>query len=52
MTAMVHARVAVIDDDRMVREMLELGLSREGYEVKTATDGFGALELVKTSIRS
>jgi DNA-binding response OmpR family regulator len=44
---MPNSRVAVIDDDRMVREMLELGLSREGYEVRTATDGFGALELVK-----
>jgi DNA-binding response OmpR family regulator len=45
---MPNSRVAVIDDDRMVREMLELGLSREGYEVRTATDGFGALELVKS----
>ena len=44
---MPNARVAVIDDDRMVREMLELGLSREGYEVRTATDGLAALELVK-----
>jgi DNA-binding response OmpR family regulator len=44
---MPNARVAVIDDDRMVREMLELGLSREGYEVRTATDGLSALELVK-----
>ncbi len=47
MYTMPNARVAVIDDDRMVREMLEFGLSREGYEVKTATDGFAALELVK-----
>ncbi len=44
---MPNARVAVIDDDRMVREMLELGLSREGYEVRTAMDGMAALELVK-----
>jgi DNA-binding response OmpR family regulator len=48
MQTMPNSRVAVIDDDRMVREMLELGLSREGYEVRTATDGFGALELVKS----
>jgi DNA-binding response OmpR family regulator len=27
--------------------MLELGLSREGYEVRTAMDGMAALELVK-----
>ena len=47
MHTMPNARVAVIDDDRMVREMLELGLSREGYEVRTATDGLAALELVK-----
>ena len=44
---MPNARVAVIDDDRMVREMLELGLSREGYDVRTATDGLAALELVR-----
>src|ERR1700677_4879262 len=44
---MPNARVAVIDDDRMVREMLALGLSREGYEVRTAMDGMAALELVK-----
>jgi DNA-binding response OmpR family regulator len=47
MEVMPNARVAVIDDDRMVREMLELGLTREGYDVRTATDGMGALELVK-----
>jgi DNA-binding response OmpR family regulator len=42
-----NARVAVIDDDRMVREMLELGLSREGYTVATAADGMAALDLVR-----
>lgn len=47
MYVMPNARVAVIDDDRMVREMLELGLSREGYDVRTATDGLAALDLVK-----
>ncbi|MEO9264478.1 MAG: response regulator transcription factor [Candidatus Baltobacteraceae bacterium] len=44
---MINSRVAVIDDDRMVREMLELGLSREGYQVETAADGFAALDLVR-----
>jgi two-component system OmpR family response regulator len=47
MTTMTNARIAVIDDDRMVREMLEMGLSREGYEVRTASDGQAALELVR-----
>ena len=47
MVGMANSRVAVIDDDRMVREMLELGLSREGYTVATASDGVAALDLVK-----
>ncbi|HZT14254.1 MAG TPA: response regulator transcription factor [Candidatus Baltobacteraceae bacterium] len=44
---MQPARVAVVDDDRFVREMLELGLGREGFIVQTASDGASALELVK-----
>jgi DNA-binding response OmpR family regulator len=47
MNTMPNARVAVIDDDRMVREMLEIGLAREGYQVQSAPDGFAALELVR-----
>ncbi|MFN2449452.1 MAG: response regulator transcription factor [Candidatus Baltobacteraceae bacterium] len=44
---MQPARVAVVDDDRYVREMLELGLGREGFTVKTAADGLAALDLVR-----
>ncbi len=44
---MPTARVAVVDDDRFVREMLELGLTREGFTVETASDGIAALELVR-----
>lgn len=47
MVSMQPARVAVVDDDRFVREMLELGLSREGYIVRTAADGLAALDLVR-----
>jgi DNA-binding response OmpR family regulator len=47
MMTLQHARVAVVDDDRMVREMLELGLSREGYDVQSAADGIAALDLVR-----
>jgi two-component system, OmpR family, response regulator MprA len=47
MNSMPNARVAVIDDDRMVREMLEIGLTREGYMVESAPDGFAALDLVR-----
>ncbi len=41
------SRVAVVDDDRYIREMLELGLAREGFSVRTASDGQQALALVK-----
>jgi DNA-binding response OmpR family regulator len=47
MLNMANARVAVVDDDRMIREMLELGLSREGYEVQCAADGIAALDLIR-----
>ncbi len=44
---MQNARVLVVDDDRMVREMLELGLSREGFEVRTAGEGTAALDIAR-----
>ncbi len=44
---MQHSRIAVVDDDRFVREMLELGLTREGFHVRTAADGGAALALVR-----
>ncbi len=47
MPDMQPTRVAVVDDDRFVREMLELGLSREGFVVRTAADGAAALLLVR-----
>ena len=47
MIGMQPARVAVVDDDRYVREMLELGLAREGFIVQTASDGPTALDLVR-----
>ena len=42
-----QAKIAVVDDDRHIREMLELGLMREGFAVRTAADGAQALTLVK-----
>jgi DNA-binding response OmpR family regulator len=47
MHTVVNTRVVVVDDDRMVREMLELGLTREGFVVRTAADGYSALQLVR-----
>jgi DNA-binding response OmpR family regulator len=39
-------KVAIVDDERSIRELLELGLAREGYAVRTAADGPQALSLV------
>jgi DNA-binding response OmpR family regulator len=39
-------KVVVVDDERSIRELLELGLAREGYAVRTAADGQQALSLV------
>lgn len=47
MPDMQPTKVAVVDDDRFVREMLEMGLSREGFIVKTASDGIAAMQLVR-----
>ncbi len=48
MTMQQHAKIAVVDDDRMLREMIEMGLTQEGYEVKSAADGQAALDLVRS----
>lgn len=41
-------RVLVVDDDADLVEMLEYNLQKEGYEVRTATDGRKALDIAKT----
>ncbi len=43
---MAH-RVAVIDDEKSIREMLQIGLSQEGFEVRTAFDGPDGLTVVR-----
>jgi DNA-binding response OmpR family regulator len=40
-------RIAVIDDERHLRELLELALSEDGFEVRSAGDGPSGLALVK-----
>ncbi|MFP4474271.1 MAG: sigma-54-dependent transcriptional regulator [Desulfatibacillaceae bacterium] len=40
-------RILVIDDEPSMRELLELMLVREGYEVKCASDGNQALAILK-----
>jgi DNA-binding response OmpR family regulator len=41
------SRVAVVDDERNVRELLEIALTQEGFEVRSAADGQQALALVR-----
>ena len=40
-------RIAVIDDEPRIRELLELTLGHHGYAVRTAADGPAGLDLVK-----
>jgi two-component system response regulator MtrA len=43
----VSARIAVIDDERHIRELLSLALGHRGYEVRCAADGAAGLTLVR-----
>lgn len=44
---MAGAKVVVIDDERHLRELLEMGLGDEGFEVRSAGDGQAGLALVR-----
>jgi CheY-like chemotaxis protein len=39
----VKNRILVVDDEASIRESMEMLLTAEGYEVRTATNGFDAL---------
>jgi len=41
------ARVLVVDDERHIRELLEIGLGDEGYDVKSAPDGQVGLQVAR-----
>jgi two-component system response regulator PilR (NtrC family) len=43
-----HGTVLVIDDEEVMREVLDALLSREGYDVRLASDGYAGLELART----
>ena len=47
MATQVSHRVAVIDDEKSIREMLQIGLTQEGFEVRTAVDGPDGLTVVR-----
>lgn len=42
------ARVMAVDDDHVIRGLLEVNLEMEGHEVITAVDGADALEKVRS----
>jgi DNA-binding response OmpR family regulator len=41
------ARVLIVDDERHIRELLEIGLTDEGYEVRSAPDGQVGLQIAR-----
>jgi two-component system, NtrC family, response regulator PilR len=43
------ARILVVDDERSIRELLEIFLRKEGFEARTAENVQEALELAKTT---
>ena len=43
-----HGRILVVDDNRMNRLKLVLGLEQQGHAVSEAEDGRKALEMIKT----
>ena len=46
---MPDASVLVVDDDPVIRRMLQLSYESEGFEVTTAADGVEGLEALRTS---
>ncbi len=44
---MSKSRILIVDDEESVREVLEIVLKKEGYEVMTSHDGAHALDLLK-----
>ena len=47
MTASRHGTILVVDDEEIMREILETLLVREGYEVKLAASGQEGLEMAR-----
>lgn len=41
-------KILIVDDDRMIRKILEVALTKEGYQVITAADGAEGLQQART----
>lgn len=46
---MISAKILVVDDERSIRELLEIFLKKEGFDVQTAAGGEEALERAKST---
>src|SRR5256885_16634866 len=44
-----RAKILIVDDERSIRELLEIFLKKEGFEVKSAPSALEGLTQVKTS---
>jgi two-component system, OmpR family, alkaline phosphatase synthesis response regulator PhoP len=47
-TASPLHRILVVDDDQDIVELLKYNLEKEGYDVRTAPDGYRAIDLART----
>ena len=45
----ISAKILVVDDERSIRELLEIFLKKEGFEVRTAQSVAQALEVIKST---
>ena len=41
-------RVLIVDDDKVIQQLLEVNLELEGYDIQTASDGEEALDKVRS----
>ena len=44
---MTKGRIAIVEDEEDIREILEYNLTREGFAVESATDGSTGLEMIR-----
>ena len=44
---MNYTKILVVDDDSNIRDLLKQSLENEGYEVRTAADGYEAIDTFK-----
>jgi len=49
MTTSQPARILVVDDEKNIQTMLKIMLTREGYEVDTASGGLEALDKIRVA---